>query len=97
MQSPHAITPENQRRALQLLEVPADAIGGLRKVALARPITPAPFFCLARATWIPYALAWDPESAQFRAVEGSRGFASDRAAVEASRFLVGAAARLGVR
>ena len=66
-------------------------------MALARPITPAPFFCLARAAWIPYALTWDPETGALRGVEGPRGFASYREAVEASRFLVGAAARLGVR
>jgi hypothetical protein len=49
-----------------------------------------PFFSLARAAWIPYALTWDPETGAFRGVEGPRGFATYREAVEASRFLVGA-------
>ena len=31
------------------------------------------FFSLARAAWIPYALAWDPETGAFRGVEGPRG------------------------
>jgi hypothetical protein len=50
----------------------------------------APFFSLTRADWIPYALTWDPETGAVRGVEGPRGFASYREAVEASRFLVGA-------
>ena len=54
----------------------------------------APYFSLARAAWIPYALTWDPETGEFHGVEGPRGFATYREAVEASRFLVGAAARL---
>ena len=49
--------------------------------------TAAPFFCLARAAWIPYALTWNPETGALRGVEGPRGFASYREAVEASRFL----------
>jgi hypothetical protein len=56
-------------------------------VALARPITPAPFFSFALAAWIPYAVTWDSETGGFRGVEGPRGFASYREAVEASRFL----------
>jgi hypothetical protein len=56
-------------------------------VALARPITPAPFFALARAAWIPYAITRDDETGEFRDVEGPRGFTSYREAVEASRFL----------
>jgi hypothetical protein len=47
----------------------------------------APFFSLTRAAWIPYALAWNPETGAFRSVAGPRGFASYREAVEASRFL----------
>ena len=47
----------------------------------------APFFSLARAAWIPYALTWDPETGEMRGVEGPRGFATYREAVEASRFL----------
>jgi hypothetical protein len=47
----------------------------------------APFFCLARAAWMPYALTWNPETGAFRGVEGPRGFASYREAAEASRFL----------
>ena len=37
-------------------------------------LTPAPFFCLTRAAWIPYAVTWDPESGEFHSVEGPRGF-----------------------
>jgi hypothetical protein len=48
---------------------------------------PAPFFCLARGAWMPYALTWDAESGEFRGVEGPHGFASSREAVQASRFL----------
>jgi hypothetical protein len=36
---------------------------------------------------MPYALIWDQASGEFRRVEGPRGFASYREAVEASRFL----------
>jgi hypothetical protein len=43
----------------------------------------APFFCLARAAWIPYALTWKPETGEIRGAEGPRGFDSYRAAVEA--------------
>ena len=69
-------------------------------MALARPITPAPFFSIARAEWIPYALTWDPDTGDLRGVEGPRGFETYenvgtsrrfhdpyREAVEASRFL----------
>jgi hypothetical protein len=31
----------------------------------------APFFCLTRAAWIPYALTWDPETGALRGVEGA--------------------------
>ena len=34
-----------------------------------------------------YACTWDPTCGEFRGVEGPRGFASYREAVEASRFL----------
>ena len=48
--------------------------------------TIAPFFSLARAAWIiPYALTWDARTGEYRGVEGPRGFASYREAVEASR------------
>jgi hypothetical protein len=47
----------------------------------------APFFCLSRAAWIPYALAWDLETGALHGVEGPRGFARAREAAEASRFL----------
>jgi hypothetical protein len=33
----------------------------------------APFFCLARAAWIPYALTWDPETGAFHGVEARSG------------------------
>ena len=48
--------------------------------------TSAPFFSLARATWIPYVLARDAEGTA-RSVEGPNGFASYREAVGPSRFL----------
>jgi hypothetical protein len=47
----------------------------------------APFFSLALGAWIPYAIARDPETGALRGVEGPRGFATYREAVEASRFL----------
>jgi hypothetical protein len=50
--------------------------------------TPAPFFSLPDGAWIPFAFTWDPETGEFRSVAGSRGVASYREAVEASRFLV---------
>jgi hypothetical protein len=52
-----------------------------------RPTPPAPFFSLAFAPWIPCALIWDLRTGEFRGVEGPRGFAGYREAVEASRFL----------
>ncbi len=52
-----------------------------------RANTAAPYFCLARAAWMPYAITWDPETGALRGVEGPRGFASYHEAVEASRFL----------
>jgi hypothetical protein len=61
----------------------------LRKnVTAQRATTAATFFCLTRDAWTPYALTWDAESGEFRGVEGPRGFATYREAVEASRFLV---------
>jgi hypothetical protein len=51
------------------------------------PSAVAPFFSLARAAWIPYALTWDPETGALCGADGPRGFASYREAVEASRFL----------
>jgi hypothetical protein len=48
----------------------------------------APFFPLSRAAWIPHAFIWNSETGAVRGVEGPRGFASYREAVEASRFLV---------
>jgi hypothetical protein len=51
------------------------------------PTTPAPFFSLAQAAWIPYAITWDPETGELHGVEGPRGFATYREAVEASPFL----------
>ena len=46
-----------------------------------------PFFCLERAASIPYTFTWDPETVEFRGVEGPR-FTTYREAVEASRFLM---------
>jgi hypothetical protein len=43
--------------------------------------TPAPYFCLARAAWIAYAITWTPETGELRGVEGPRGFASYREAM----------------
>jgi hypothetical protein len=61
----------------------------MRARALEGPtIIVAPFFCLARAAWMPYACTWDAETGALRGVEGPRGFATYREAVEASRFLV---------
>ena len=60
-------------------------------MTLAPHITPAPYFCLARAAWVPYILAWDPETGEIRGVEGPCGFDTYREAVEASRFLIDAA------
>jgi hypothetical protein len=50
--------------------------------------TAAPYFSLARGEWVPYVLTRDAKGGEFRGVEGPRGLASYRAAVEASRFLV---------
>jgi hypothetical protein len=52
-----------------------------------RTLTPAPFFSLARAAWIPFVLIWDPETGEFRGVEGPQGFDTRPEAREASRFL----------
>jgi hypothetical protein len=49
-------------------------------VTAQRGPTPAPFFCLARAAWIPYAITWDEKTGALRGVEGPCGFASYRAA-----------------
>lgn len=49
--------------------------------------TVALHFSLARGTWIPYVVAWDPATGEFRRVEGPRGFAGYRATDETSRFL----------
>jgi hypothetical protein len=48
----------------------------------------APFFSLARALWVPYVMWRDAHTGEFHRVEGPRGFASYREAMEASRFLV---------
>jgi hypothetical protein len=53
----------------------------------------APFFSLSRAARIPFVLIRNPETGEFRGVEGPRGFASYREAVEACRFLVSATRR----
>lgn len=47
----------------------------------------APFFRLWAAAWIPCVVFWDHTTGAFHIVEGPRGFASYREAVEASRFL----------
>ena len=48
-------------------------VKGSRRLALSRDHgqAVAPFFCLARAAWIPYALTWDPETGAFRGVRGA--------------------------
>jgi hypothetical protein len=52
--------------------------------------TTAPYVCLARAPWVPYVLAWDPETGEIRGVEGPRGFASTARRQKRVGFLVGA-------
>ena len=49
--------------------------------------TAAPYFSLVRGAWIPYTITWDEQTGEYRSVEGPRGFASYREAVQASRFL----------
>ncbi len=68
----------------------------MAQVMAQRGPTAAPYFSLARAEWIPYACALRLETGESHRVEGPPEFATYRAAVEASRFLV-AAACLGVR
>jgi hypothetical protein len=48
-----------------------------------------PNFSLALAAWIPCALTGDPDTGEFRGVEGPDGFTTWDEADEASRFLVG--------
>lgn len=52
----------------------------------------SPFFRLSVGARIPYAVAWDRESGEFRGLEGPHGFAT----VEASRFLAVKAALTAV-
>jgi hypothetical protein len=59
----------------------------MAQVTSQRGPTSAPYFSLARAAWIRYALTWNPETGEIRGVEGPRGFATYCEAVEASRFL----------
>ena len=59
---------------------------GRRRPASGREV--APFFRLWAAAWIPCVTFWDPATGAFYWVEGPRGFASYREAVEASRFLI---------
>ena len=61
--------------------------GATGQRAQRRP-TAAPYFSLTRGEWIPYAFTWDATAGEFHGVEGARGFATYREAVEASRFLV---------
>jgi hypothetical protein len=87
---------ERERR---LAGVGADLTAGsghaprMAQVTTHRGTTPAPFYSLARAAWMPYALTWDPASGALHSVEGPRGFDTYRAALEASRFLVPTSAR----
>ncbi len=53
---------------------------------LTKPII-APYFCLARATWIACVVEWDRETGEIRRLEGFQAFATYREAFEASRFL----------
>ena len=64
-----------------------------RRTAPPRGTRPAiaPFFSLARGEWVAYSFVWDDSTGEFRGVDGPRGFASYREAVEASRFLIDAA------
>jgi hypothetical protein len=59
----------------------------MAQVTAQRGHVAAPYFSLAVGEWIPYAFTWDPETGEFRGVEGPRGFDTYREAVEASRFL----------
>jgi hypothetical protein len=56
----------------------------------------AAYFSLARALWIPAVLMWTA-TGEMRRVEGPRGFATYRQAVEASRFRARAPARKTTR
>jgi hypothetical protein len=47
----------------------------------------APFFSLARGQWIPcVVVTWDPDTGEYRRVEGPDGFAEYEQAVKAARF-----------
>src|SRR5215468_5348689 len=62
------------------------------QVEAPRMPTIAPYFDLARSRWIPAVLTWDATGTS-RRIEGPRGFASYRQAMEASRFLARAVTR----
>ena len=51
-----------------------------QRPALNQGHTSAPYFSLAPGAWVPYACTWDPETGEFRGVEGSRGFDTYREA-----------------
>ncbi len=44
---------------------------------LTKPII-APYFCLARATWIACVVEWDRETGEIRRLEGFQAFATHR-------------------
>ena len=50
--------------------------------------TPAAYFSLSRAEWIPRVVTWDEETGFFKDVDGPDGFRGYRMALEASRFLM---------
>jgi hypothetical protein len=55
-------------------------------------LSPAPYFSLARARWIPAVLTWHAATGALWRVEGAQGFESYQEAAQVSRFLARAAA-----
>ena len=49
--------------------------------------TPAAYFSLARAEWIPRMVTWVGETGVFERVDGPEGFKTYEQALQASRFL----------
>ena len=47
----------------------------------------SPHFDLCSGLFVPQLVTWDPETAEFTSVEGSKDFATWHEAVEAGRFL----------
>ena len=49
--------------------------------------TPAPYFSLGRAAWVPRAVMWDQTTGEFQRLEEHDGCPDYTRAVEASQFL----------